>query len=60
MAAILVKFGFEDLLLRLGLNELLEYVRGLVGLRQQNRAEIVSRPERVRLAVEELGLVFIK
>ena len=57
VAAVLVKFGFGDLLVRLGLNELLDHVRGLVGLKIEDQ---LSRPERVRLAMEELGVVFIK
>lgn len=55
---VLVKFGFDDLLVRLGLHELLDHVRGLVGLKIQDSQ--LSRPERVRLVMEELGVVFIK
>jgi len=58
VATVLVKFGFDDLLIRLGLNDLLDHVRGLVGLKMQDRH--LSRPERVRLVMEELGVVFIK
>ena len=59
VTAILAKFGFDDLLVRLGLTDLLEHVRAMVGLKQ-SRVETAGRPERVRLAMEELGLVFIK
>ncbi len=58
VAAVLVKFGFDDLLVRLGLTDLLDHVRGLVGLKVQDRQ--AGRPERVRLVMEELGVVFIK
>ena len=58
VATVLVKFGFDDLLVRLGLSDLLDHVRGLVGLKMQDRQ--LSRPERVRLVMEELGVVFIK
>ncbi len=57
VASVLVKFGFDDLLVRLGLTELLDHVRGLVGLKVEDH---MTRPERVRLATEELGVVFIK
>ena len=58
VASVLVKFGFGDLLVRLGLSELLEHVRGLVGMKPAEPN--LTRPERVRLAMEELGVVFIK
>ena len=59
VTAVLAKFGFDDLLVRVGLTDLLDHVRILVGLGEK-RLETTSRPERVRLAMEELGLVFIK
>jgi len=59
VTAVLAKFGFDDLLVRLGLTDLLDHVRTLVGL-GQSRLETAGRPERVRLVMEELGLVFIK
>lgn len=58
VATVLVKFGFDDLFIRLGLTDLLDHVRGLVGLKINDRN--LSRAERVRLAMEELGVVFIK
>lgn len=58
VATVMVKFGFDDLLVRLGLTDLLDHVRSLVGLKIQNKS--LSRPERVRLVMEELGVVFIK
>ena len=59
VAAVLAKFGFDGLLIRLGLTDLLDHVRKLVGLGRE-RPEPAGRPERVRLVMEELGLVFIK
>lgn len=59
VGAVLVKFGFDDLLVRLGLTDLLNDVRKLVGLEKSGH-EDKARPERVRLAMEELGIVFIK
>ncbi len=58
VASVLAKFGFDDLLVRLGLSDLLAHVRDLVGLKVQDRH--LGRPERVRLVMEELGVVFIK
>lgn len=59
VASILVKFGFDDLLVRLGLSDLLSHVRGLMGI-ETDAAQQASRPERVRMVMEELGVVFIK
>ncbi|MDR2945550.1 MAG: AarF/ABC1/UbiB kinase family protein [Candidatus Adiutrix sp.] len=59
VGAVLVKFGFDDLLLRLGLTELLAQARGLIGIKPPERLP-AGRSERVRLAMEELGVVFIK
>lgn len=59
VGAILVKFGFDDLLVRLGLTDLLDQVRGLIGIKADDKPQ-AGRPERVRLAMEELGVVFIK
>ena len=58
VGVILVKFGFDDLLVRLGMTDLLDQVRGLVGIKIEKHP--AGRPERVRLAMEELGVVFIK
>lgn len=58
VASVMVKFGLGGLLLRLGLNDLLDQVRSLVGLKPQPQR--LSRPQRVRLALEELGVVFVK
>ena len=59
VGAVLVKFGFDDLLVRLGLTDLLDQVRGLIGIKTEERPQ-AGRPERVRMAMEELGVVFIK
>ena len=58
VTAVLAKFGFDGLLVRMGLTDLLDHVRNLVGL--NIRPEPAGRPEKMRLAMEELGLVFIK
>ncbi|MDR1922265.1 MAG: ubiquinone biosynthesis protein UbiB, partial [Candidatus Adiutrix sp.] len=59
IGTVLVKFGFDDLLIRLGLTDLLDHVRSLVGLGGGEEKQL-DRPQKVRLAMEELGVVFIK
>ena len=59
VGAVLVKFGFEDLLVRLGMTELLNWVLSLMGIKSPEDSQL-TRPERVRLVMEELGVVFIK
>jgi ubiquinone biosynthesis protein len=54
----MVKFGFGDLFDRLGLGDILIRARKLVGLAE--RSPGLTRPQRLRLALEEMGLVFIK
>jgi ubiquinone biosynthesis protein len=58
VAAVLAKHGFGDLLHMLRLDTHLE--SGLRGLMRHPPVETAERPERVRLAVEELGPTFVK
>jgi ubiquinone biosynthesis protein len=59
VAAILAKHGFGDLLHMLRLDHFVE--AGLQSLlRRQTAFDSASRPERVRLAIEDLGPTFIK
>ena len=55
---VMVKFGFGDLLDRLGFGDILARARRLVGLVAADRQ--LSRPRRLRMALEEMGLVFVK
>jgi ubiquinone biosynthesis protein len=55
---VMVKFGFGDLFDRLGLGDILVRARKLVGLSEGPPG--LTRPQRLRLALEEMGLVFIK
>ncbi|MDR2444248.1 MAG: AarF/ABC1/UbiB kinase family protein [Deltaproteobacteria bacterium] len=55
---VMVKFGFGDLIDRLGLGDLLVGARRLVGMVNSDNRQ--ARPRRLRLALEEMGLVFIK
>jgi len=54
---VLVKYGFADILLETGLGELLG---GAVGRRLSPSLRGHSRPERFRMALEELGPTFMK
>jgi len=58
VAAILAKHGFGDLLHALRLDSLL--ASGLHVLAHRRHVETISRPERVVLALQELGPTFVK
>ncbi|MDR1486466.1 MAG: hypothetical protein LBT62_00505 [Deltaproteobacteria bacterium] len=58
IARIMVKFGFGDVFDRLGLGDILVRAKRLVGLSVTDHR--LTRPKRLRLAMEELGLVFVK
>ena len=55
---VMVKFGFGEALDRLGLGDVLARARRLVGLVPADRR--LSRPRRLRRALEEMGPVFVK
>ena len=58
---VLLKYGFSDLVDRLHIEQYLESGRQrLWGVRPEEPIERISRPERLRLAFEELGPTFIK
>ncbi|MCK9550774.1 AarF/UbiB family protein [Aquamicrobium sp.] len=57
IAAVLVRFGVDDIAIRLGLSGLLPKRRTL---RSHADSESRSQPERLRLAIESLGPTFIK
>lgn len=58
VAAVLAKHGFGDLLHVMGLDTVVE--SGLRSLLRRRAADTTSRPERVVLAVQELGPTFVK
>ena len=59
--AVLFKYGFGDLVSSLRLEEYLEVGRQWLQSREQRgKIESLSRPERVRMALEELGPTFVK
>lgn len=58
--AVLIKFGFEDLVTRLNVENYVEVGLHLIMRERLAEVEKMSLPERVRHAVEELGPTFIK
>ena len=60
IAAVLVKYGFGDLVRRIGLADVLERAGKLLHLRGSEQHARLSSAQRVRLALEALGPTFIK
>lgn len=60
IAAVLVRFGFGDLVRRIGLADVLERAGRLLHLRGSAQHARLSTAQRVRLALEALGPAFIK
>ncbi len=58
--AALVRYGFGDLVDRLHISHYLELGLQLVGRRDREKARGHTRPERVRMLLEELGPTFVK
>lgn len=58
--AILIKFGFGDLIDRLNLDQYIEFGIQLISRKPRDREEKRTRAERMRMAVEELGATYIK
>jgi ubiquinone biosynthesis protein len=58
--SVLVKYGFGDLLSRLNVEKYLRAGRKLLKVKQNEALESISRWDRVRLALEELGPTFVK
>ncbi len=57
---VLLKYGFDEILDRLKIQDYPSFVRKML-LRRQGREYVhMSRPRRLRLAIEELGPTFIK
>ncbi|MDR2352694.1 MAG: hypothetical protein LBF22_05930 [Deltaproteobacteria bacterium] len=57
LVKIMAKFGFGDLFQSIGLGDILQKVKKLAGASPKSP---LTRPRRLRLALEEMGLVFIK
>ena len=57
---VLIKYGFGDLVDALKIKEHIEIGIEKISGKQPERIEKLSRPERVRMALEELGPTFVK
>jgi len=58
IVAILIKHGFGFLIMQLGLGWLLPFHKGIMG--HAAKDEAYTKPEHLRMALEELGTTFIK
>lgn len=58
--AVLFKYGFGDLLERLRIEQYLEIGLQMISKKRAQRMERLSRPQRLRVAFEELGPTYIK
>jgi ubiquinone biosynthesis protein len=58
--SILFKYGFGDLLEMLKIDQYLEVGLQMITKKRAERADRLTRPERLRLALEELGPTYIK
>lgn len=57
---VLFKYGFEDLIEMLHIDQYLESGLQMINRKPREQLEKLSRPERLRMAFEELGPTFIK
>jgi ubiquinone biosynthesis protein len=57
---ILFKYGFDDIVERLHIDQYLESGLQMINRKPREQIDKLSRPERLRMALEELGPTFIK
>jgi len=57
---VLFKYGFDDVIERLHIDQYLESGRQIINRKPREQIDKLSRPERLRMALEELGPTFIK
>jgi ubiquinone biosynthesis protein len=60
IVGVLLKHGFQPLMERLHMTRLLSVPARLAGRRRAREQELLTEPQRLRLALEELGPTFIK
>lgn len=60
IVSVLVRYGFSDAVQRMGLTNLIESAGKLLHLKEPSRVTKMDTPERIRLAMEELGPTFVK
>ena len=58
--AVLFKYGFGDLLEMLKIDQYIEVGLQMIARKRANRVEPLNRPQRLRMAFEELGPTYIK
>lgn len=58
--AIFIKYGFDDLLELLKIDQYIEVGLQMISRKRSERVERLTRPQRVRLVFEELGPTYIK
>ncbi|MDL2328536.1 AarF/ABC1/UbiB kinase family protein [Desulfosarcina sp. OttesenSCG-928-A07] len=58
--AVLIKYGFDDLVEMLKIDQYIELGLQLITRHHGDREERLSRAERIRMAIEELGPTYIK
>lgn len=57
---VLFKYGFDDLIDRLHIDQYLESGLQMINRKPRKQVQRLSRPERLRLGLEELGPTFVK
>ncbi len=57
---VLFKYGFDDLIDRLHIDQYLESGLQMINRKPRPQVQRLSRPERLRMAMEELGPTFVK
>jgi len=57
---VLFKYGFDDLIERLHIDQYLESGLQMINRKPRPQVQRLSRPERLRMAMEELGPTFVK
>lgn len=60
IVSVLVRYGFSDAVQRMGLANLIESAGKLLHLKEPSTIAKLDTPERIRLAMEELGPTFVK
>jgi ubiquinone biosynthesis protein len=60
IATVLLNYGFGDVVERLGLMRYLQWGRRILFRRRAHPEPRLTRPQRIRLALEDLGATFIK
>ncbi|HHD57419.1 MAG TPA: AarF/ABC1/UbiB kinase family protein, partial [Desulfobulbaceae bacterium] len=57
---VLFKYGFDDLVDRLHIDQYLESGLQMINRKPREQVQRLARPERLRMVMEELGPTFVK